>query len=137
MIFREVGNVYSLTSLPQNMSAVPHNWSIAVMSNVSNTSASAHEHSGGSTLKNERVKTAEREDSEEDGDEMNNMVDDRDSLLLRESLASRHSLIMSADQGAAAADYQPTLEPPPSMSPTTALRHVIADRNSFRNKSFS
>jgi 1-phosphatidylinositol-4-phosphate 5-kinase len=134
---REVGNVYSLTSLPQNMSVVPHNWSIAVMSNVSNTSTAAHEHFGGSRLNRERVKAAEAEDSEEDGDGMNNLVDDRDSLLLRESLTSRHSLIMSADQGAAAADYQPTLEPPPSMSPTTALRHVIADRNSFHNKSFS
>jgi hypothetical protein len=53
----------------------------------------------------------------------------------RESLTSRHSLVVSADQGAAAGDYAPAADAAElSVSPLTTLRTLIADRNSFRAK---
>jgi 1-phosphatidylinositol-4-phosphate 5-kinase len=126
---REVGNVYSLTSLPGNMSAIPYNWSNTTVSAATNNGSIVGGNNDGSGPKHKGVNNA---NEEKDNDDTNDVVDGRDSMLLRESVTSRHSLIMSADQGAAAAHYQPTTEPLLSVSPTTALRHLIADRNSFR-----
>ena len=96
--------MYSLTSLPPNMSVIPSNWSASNLNHSDN-----HQRNEGKSqsysevedglLKGEKEQTyPDNEDSDDDMDA--ELAGRGSSVSLRESITSRHSLVISADQGA-------------------------------------
>ncbi len=95
--------MYSLTSLPPNMSVIPSNWSAGNLNHTDNPQRNEGNNQSvseaGDGLKGEKEHTHhDNEDSDDDMDA--EMAGRGSSVSLRESITSRHSLVISADQGA-------------------------------------